>query len=282
MTTIMRYPQESVPDYMMLQSFEYKGLNKRISGKNWLAQTRGNAPAVNTYVLPFPEMPNMVSQQSYGQLSGALKNALATGLGEAYAAVDNAVSNNMQADVGAIAERLKSRIIDNNGGAGPVAREFFAGLAGGIAGINGSMFQTLATGEISNPNIELLYSGPTLRTYSFNWTLAPKNEVEANTVYEIVRNLKRDHLPEATSNDDGSSTGMLRAPNYFQLKLYANGKSADKYQKFFPCVLESVSIKQDSTGQHFTLPDSSPVISSLSLVFKEIQICVANDFDSNI
>lgn len=278
MRTILRYPLESPPDYMKIQSFEYKSRTARKPGQNRL---KGDGPVVNTYILPFPEMPNMVSQQKYGQISGALNNALATGLGEAYNAVDNAISNGTQADVSSIAERLKSRIIDDNGGAGPVAREFFAGMAGQISGINGSMFQTLATGEISNPNIETLYSGPTLRSYSFNWTMAPKSASEATRVYEIVRNLKRNHLP-TSDGVDGQSTGMLRAPNYFQLRLYTNKKPADQYQKFFPCVLESLSFKQDSTGQHISLPNGEPVISSLSLVFKEIQITTADDFLENI
>ena len=75
---------------------------------------------------------------------------------------------------------------------------------------------------------------------------------------------------------------MLTVPNLFKIDLYVDRKKAEFYQKYFKCALESISVKQDSAGQHITLPSGEPVISSMSLVFREIKITTAEDFENNI
>lgn len=279
MTYIYQYPLETPRDYMMLKVIPYTPRSERNPTSIDIQREipTGEAPYIDLFRLPFPDLPQMISQQKYGTISGALNNALASGLGNAYAAIDSAVTAGTTdaIDVGGIAERLKAQAQ-----MGPVAREIAANaaiLASGIVGLNAGMFQTLSTGEITNPNIELLYSGPSLRSYSFNFTFAPKSDTEALACYEIVRQLKRHHLP---STNGGS--GMLKVPNLFMIDLYVNGELAKFYQKYFKCALESISVKQDSAGQHITLPKGEPIISSMSLVFREIEITTREMFEDNI
>ena len=274
MTVTYAYPLETPRDYMILRVYPYVSRTGRAPRANG-GRVEGNPPPIDTIRLPFPELPQMVSNQKYSTLVGAFNNALASGLGEAYSAIDESLQQNSAntIDVGGIAERLKAQV--SNGG--PVARELAANIAGGIVGISGGAFQTLASGEITNPNIELLYSGPSLRSYSFNFTFAPKSEREAFSCYEITRRLKTYHLPSSSG-----SAGMLQVPNLFTIDLFVNSQRAEFYQKYFKCALESIAVKQDTSGQHITLPNGEPVVSSLSMVFREIKITTAEDFKNNI
>ena len=269
---VMTYPRDLADDYIMITSHEYRSRPQREpgGGRDDLV-----GPAANVYRLPVPDLPNLVSTQKFGTIEGALNNAVATGLGEAYSAIDAGIrSGNGTPDVGGIADRLKAQVTDS---AGSVVREMAAGVAGKLVGINSIQFQTLATGEVSNPNIELLYAGPTLRTFAMNWTFAPKSMAEAQSCYDIIQKLKQDHLPSQSGN-----AGMLKVPRIFKIRLIVGGVEAEFYQKYMTCVLESVGVNQNSQGNHMTLPNGAPVISTLSTVWKEIRITTSEDFEDNI
>lgn len=269
----LRYPMEALEDFLSITIHEYRARTSRPGidlGKGNLGDFLG--PPVGTIVLPIPELPNLTSQQKYGNISGAFNNVLATGLGEAYDAIADSVEGGGQIDVGGIAARVKEQA--QNAG-GPVLKELTAAVAGNIVGITGPMFQSMASGEISNPNIELLYNGPTLRSFSMSWSFAPKSSVEAAEVFEIFRLMKKSHLPQKNG-------GMLKVPHLFQIKVITNGKEARHYQKFFPAALEAISIKQDSAGAHITLPEGQPVISQMSCVWKELRVLTADDYQDVI
>ncbi|MDC0315357.1 hypothetical protein OAL32_00330 [Synechococcus sp. AH-551-G15] len=275
----LRYPQEAIEDFIILTASEFtrRGNDRRVKDQARSADARG--PSKAQIILPIPDLPNMVSSQKYGALSGALNNALATGLGAAYHTIKEEVSGGTG---GRSIDAIKNDLISQANQAGPVIAEVAAGVAGGIVGINSAQFQTLADGQISNPGISLLYAGPSLRSYSMNWSFAPKNAVEAQQVYEIVRTMKQLHLPSGGGPRGERSGGMLKVPHVWDISVYVQGKLADKYQKYFTCALETLSVKQDSNGSHITLPDGSPVISSISTVWKELAITTSEDFEENI
>ena len=69
---------------------------------------------------------------------------------------------------------------------------------------------------------------------------------------------------------------MLKAPKYFTMKVFVKSKEAKFYQKYFPFLIEAISIKQNSAGNgYMTLPNGEPAISSISIVSKEIKMLVS-------
>ena len=273
-----RYPSEVLQDFITITASDYvssSGRGNVVSLVDNRVRNYVPGPSVGSVIiLPIPDLPNMASQQKFGPMSGALNTVLAGGLAEAYNNISEAVDagNASGVDVGGIAQRLSAQFAQQGG---PVAREVASAMAGAVVGVNGAQFQTLASGEITNPNIELLYSGPSLRSYSMSWTLAPKSKKEALNVYNIINQLKRFHLPSLNG-------GMLTVPKVFKLQTHIQGKPSKQYQIYKPCVLEAFSVKQDATGQHMTLPDGAPVVTSMSCVFKEINITTSEDFRDNI
>ena len=77
-------------------------------------------------------------------------------------------------------------------------KKFLSSKAVGIFGVNVTASQLLAraNGEILNPNMELLFGGPTLRNFRFNYKFTPRNEKEAEQVKLIIRAFKRNMAPK--------------------------------------------------------------------------------------
>ena len=59
----------------------------------------------------------------------------------------------------------------------------------GALGANVSAADLLArqTGQIFNPNMELLFNGPTLRSFSFSFKMTPRSPSEAQECKNIIR-----------------------------------------------------------------------------------------------
>ena len=273
-----QYPTDRPKDFIQLSAYRYQARPNRTGGANNQRADALANPVLDIY-LPFTDPGNLVSAQRFGQLQGALNNAGATALAAGY----DSVLSSINGGGGKTIEEIKAAISNQQGQLQPVLEETASALAGEIVGTTGPAFQGYATGRVSNPNIELLWQGGSLRTYTMNWSLAPKSEKEAQQCYEIVRALKRYHLPESGNADrDSRSGGYLKVPHVWQVRMYVDGTEAEFYQKYFTSFLESVSVRQDSAGSHITLPNGAPVISGIGLVFKEINQTVSEDFLEHI
>ena len=83
--------------------------------------------------------------------------------------------------------------VGNEAVATDIINKQIAASAVNIFGANVTVNQLLArgNGEIINPNMELLFGGPTLRNFRFNFKLTPRNEKEAEQIKLIIRAFKR-------------------------------------------------------------------------------------------
>jgi hypothetical protein len=270
--TQLRYPQELPDDFFTITAHEY---SSRIRGGSGGSGSRAGAP-IGHIILPMPDLPNLLSTQQYGEIRGAARNLLASGLGIFYDQGDRALTAGSTAglNTGDIANQVTEL---TQGAKGPVLREIAAGAMGAMVNLSATQFQAMATGEVTNPQVELLYKGPQLRSFTLNFTMAPKNSTEAESVFEIIKFLKQNHLPKGPGRDQ---PGMLKIPKIFKCKAVVQGK--DHYQHYFEAVLEGMSVKQNSAGTHITLPGGEPVVTQMSLAFKEIFVTTADDFESNI
>ena len=94
-----------------------------------------------------------------------------------------------------------------------IATKFFTSKAVGALGGNVSVNQLLArqSGEIFNPNMELLFNGPTLRSFRFSFKMTPRSSAEAEQIKLIIRSFKRNMAPKtaASANKSGSRGNFL-------------------------------------------------------------------------
>ena len=170
-------------------------------------------------------------------------------------------------------------------GSGEAANNFlrkrFASQIVGMFGGNVTASQLLArgNGEIINPNMELLFGGPTLRNFRFQFKMTPRNEKEAEQIKLIIRAFKRNMSPMAQGGTLGSGSFFLKTPNVFNLRYRTGNKNHPFLNRFKQCFLSDMSVSYTGEGIYSTYEDGTPVSMILDLSFKETQPIYDIDYD---
>ena len=163
-------------------------------------------------------------------------------------------------------------VINKGMGAG---QQFIVGKVAEAFGLSGAGALTqLQRGEVYNPNVELLYESPQLRSFSLDFIFIPKNIGEARIVNNIIKEFKKWSAPQ----DNGT---MLEVPHLWTV-TYKSGVGQDGFMgKFKKCALTTVSVQHNpQTDMHVTFSDGTPVVTALSLAFQEVDIITRDDHDS--
>ena len=149
------------------------------------------------------------------------------------------------------------------------------------ANVNPQSLITRASGQILQSNLELLFSGVTLRTFPFVFDFTPRNPDEAQTVKEIIRVIKSAMVP---SKGDGV---FINSPDLFQFE-FVGGKKNDSREdhpflnKFKVGVLTDVNVNYTASGTYATYEDGTPVHIRLQMTLKEINPIYKEDYDSEL
>lgn len=150
---------------------------------------------------------------------------------------------------------------------------------GGNTSFQGLISRT--TGQVLNPNLELLFNGVTLRSFSFDFDLVPREEREAREVRKIIRALKQNMSAKGGSSGDYSKGLFIKSPNIFQL-VYSTGAETHRYlNRFKPMALKNMSVNYTGSGTYATYTDTSPVHYKLNLQFQELDPIYAEDYGAN-
>ena len=195
--------------------------------------------------------------QTMTPLDMALANAALTGVTKGIGA--------MAGEIGEAAGKLGAGFDDNKDALAAV----IAGMAAG-----GQQLLTRTTGAISNPNMELLFGGPNLRTFSFQWILAPRDQKEAKTVIRIIRFFKQGMAPIRTK-----SRLFMKSPHTFQLSYRnSNGEQHKYLNKFKECALQSFGVDYTPNGQYSTYEDGVMTAYKMSMTYSELNPIYNDDY----
>jgi len=135
-----------------------------------------------------------------------------------------------------------------------------------------------ATGQVMNPNMELLFNGPKLRDFSFTFLLAPRSKDEAKNVIKIIRFFKQGMLPIRSK-----SNLFLKAPHTFQLKYNYKGEEEHPYlNSFKECALKSCDVNYTPENSYSTYTDSVMTAYSMTLAFGELEPIYNDDYGSGL
>ena len=154
-------------------------------------------------------------------------------------------------------------------------KNYFATEAINAFGANISLDQILARsqGQVLNPNMELLFSGPGLRQFKFTFKFTPRFEKEATEVKNIIKAFKRNMAPRGSGGD------FLSTPNIFQIQ-YMQGDRQHKFlNKFKLCALTNMSVNYTGDGVHATYYDGTPISMQMDLSFSELTPIYNEDYD---
>jgi hypothetical protein len=146
-------------------------------------------------------------------------------------------------------------------------------------GSNVTFGQALArtTGQVLNPNLELLFNGPGLRSFSFAYQLTPRDANEANQIKFILRILKKSMSPKRSP----SSSAFLCSPDIFHLNFKKGSGEHPYLNRFKPMAMTNCSVNYTGTGTYATYDDGSPVVYTLSMTFQELSPVYDQDYDTD-
>ena len=152
----------------------------------------------------------------------------------------------------------------------------------GALGGNVSAADLLArqTGQIFNPNMELLFNGPTLRSFSFTFKMTPRSPAEAQECKNIIRSFKSNMAPKTKNTGSIGGSGMfLKTPNVFELRYKKGNGDHPFLHKFKQCFLTNISVNYTGEGVYTTYDDATPVSMQIDLSFKELEPIYDVDYD---
>lgn len=162
-------------------------------------------------------------------------------------------------------------------GFGNMARLYLAEQAVGVQGL-----LSRVTGNVLNPNLELLFRGPTLRPFQFQFKLSPRSKKEADRVKQIIRFFKKNMAVQKNGNL------FLRAPYVFgiQYQHSLSGPKADNHEsigKIKPCALQAFNVDYTPLGSYMTFDDdeATMVAYNISMQFQELVPIYSDDYDTH-
>ena len=267
--------RQSQQDYIKFDMLEYvaKGLGLAQKGGTGLSQDMafiGNnrdesqRNTLGSVILPIP-----------GGISDA--NSVDWGGGDTMnpmdAALSGAAMNIINRGGDGVSDATAGAKAALEGSSGELKRAVPSAFAGAAAGVEGQVLSR-TTGEVLNPNMELLFKGPSLRPFTFAFKLAPRSSKEAETVIAILRFFKQGMAPIKSS-----SNLFLKSPNTFKLCYYHRGQPHRFLNKFKECALQSVALEYTPDGNYATYEDGVMTAYNMTLTFNELEPIFSNDYN---
>ena len=167
---------------------------------------------------------------------------------------------------------ITSRITGNSAQVKDALTAFFAGEATGT----GQQILQRSTGAVFNPNMELLFQGPSLRPFNFTYKMSARSSEEADMIIKIIRFFKQGMAPQRTS-----SNLFLKTPHTFKLEYVQNGATHKYLNKFKECALQSLSVEYAPEGTYATFSDGKMVSYQLSFTFQEIEPVFNDEYEED-
>lgn len=296
----LRYPLdriEATTDFLSVRVIRYEppgvggvrnSFQSRLGSIVNQAVPGNNKNLEGTILLPIPDSlqdSNAVSWtgDNLNPLVGAGIDALQQGLsalsleniknGSAAGEVSQVVNDTLTKFGGALTEQTRK-----------VLSDYFVANAVSIIGgnVDPTSIITRETGLVLNPNLELLFKGPKLRTFNFNFTLTPRSRQEGLEVKSIINTFKKRMAPKNNTSSGGDAGIFIASPDVFELEFRQGGKAHPFLFKMKTCALNSCQVNYTDGTPYMTYWDGTPVKMSMSLSLTELNPVYAGDYNENL
>ena len=135
------------------------------------------------------------------------------------------------------------------------------------------------TGNVFNPNMELLFKGPALRPFSFKFKLTPRSADESKEVIRIIRFFKQGMAPIRSS-----SNLFLKSPHTFRIAYLHRGADGQLHRglnMFKEVALQGFGVNYTPNGNYATYSDGIPVAYEISMSFTELEPVFNDDYPND-
>jgi len=242
---------------------------------------------LGTVILPIPNEISEANQTGWGEDS--LSTISAALMGKALPAVADIASGKIGASLGDLqkaATTLGNPTITNRLKQFLTVNAAASVLKLGNINVNPEAYISRVTGTAINPNLELLFNGPKLRQFGFQFKLTPRDEKEARNIRSIIKFFKKGMAPRRSNKETLSI--FLGAPNVFRIKFTSGetGRELDSVGKIKTCALQSFSANYTPDGFYAAYKDNSaggsqPISVIINLAFAELTPIFNDEYDGD-
>ena len=256
-------------DFLKIDMLEYKPKQREdnpstsnLSG--W--KDRGplqNRKAIGTVMLPIPGGITSTDNVQWGgdkmdPAQTAMANIALAGVQDSLGSAVDELSKSTQAAVGSEDTR----------------KALSTAIASAASGAGAQLLQR-TEGAIINPNMELLFKDPGLRTFNFTWKLAPRSAAEARTVIAIIKFFKAGMAVKKSE-----SNLFLKAPNTWRLAYKRPNDGTHPYLNLFKeCAMTSFTVDYTPDGNYATFEDGVMTSYNITCGFNELEPIFENDYN---
>jgi len=262
----MRYPRDakfmSEQDCIKFTMFRYQPKKVAITSGLGAFSGSNKGKSMGTVMLPIQPTISDSNGVSWGENS---MNALEA------AAAAAALAGIMKGPegVGESIETIAKGIRENkNDAIAGLAAGFASQAAGGNQG-----FLTRATGAILNNNLELLFQGPALRSFTFTFSMSARYKEESEEIRKIIRFFKQGMSVKRSEGDL-----FLKSPNIFDIQYYNKNKEHRYINKIKTCALQNCVVNYTPAGNYATYEDGAMTQYDMTLTFGEIEPLFDDDY----
>ena len=182
------------------------------------------------------------------------------------------VATGVAAKGGDAAKIAKSLVAGTEGILGDMAAKSIGAVAELAGAEGGEALVKKAFGEADNPYMEVLFDSMSLRTFTYNFNMAPRNEQEAYEVQKIIQ-LFRFHMAPELRPGINRYLGLPSQFDIHYMFLSRDGNTSENnyYNRVATCVLQDCKVNYTPNGVK-SFEDGGPTATTMSLTFKEIEL----------
>ena len=145
---------------------------------------------------------------------------------------------------------------------------FFAEQASQVTGI-----LARTQGAVNNPNLELLFQGPTLRPFSFTFRLSARGTADREAIRRIIRLFKQGMAVQRTK-----SNLFLKAPHTFKIQYLHKASEHPYINRIKECALQSFSVNYTPENNYMTFSDGLMTSYEIQMQFSELEPIYNDDY----
>jgi hypothetical protein len=127
-------------------------------------------------------------------------------------------------------------------------------------------------GRADNPFVEVFFNSMEIRTFTYNFIFAPRNEAETAEIQQIIQLFRFHMTPEL----QGTNSRYLTLPSEFDIHYMYKAQDGqayenDYYNRIGTCVLENVVTNYTPNGVK-SFADGAPTQIKMDLTFRETEV----------
>ena len=185
-------------------------------------------------------------------------------------AVGNLLQNAISMSPDELQNALKSDQAEN------IVSALRLGLAQSFTG--GNLISRLG-GGVLNPNMELLFQAPTLRSFSFSFTMSARSRTEATQIKKIIRFFK-----QGMSVKKSADNIFVISPNIFTINYKTgDGREHPSIGRIKNCALVELNTSYGNGNTYMTFNDLDRTMTQykIDMSFQELDPITEDDYFSN-